>query len=315
MLYSGGENAPFIVRQREMISDRFTIVGLGEIVWDLLPGGPQLGGAPTNFAYFANLLGNHSVVASRVGADTLGVETLARLQQSGLPTGYVQVDDAHATGTVRVRVDQQGQPDFTISETVAWDFLELTPQWQELAGMADAVCFGSLAQRSAASRQTIQRFLQATRADALRVFDVNLRQAFYSEEVLAASLSRAKVVKLNHQELPIVAAMFGVACGDDEAQARALLQAQALEMVCVTRGAHGSLLVSATEAIAHEGFAVTTADTVGAGDAFTAALTHHYLRGAALAEINQAANFLGAWVASQIGATPAVAPGVLKQVI
>jgi fructokinase len=165
------------------------------------------------------------------------------------------------------------------------------------------------------SRATIQRFLQATRPDALRIFDVNLRQAFYCEAVLAASLSQAKVAKLNHQELPIVAAMFGLDGRDDETRARALRQAFGLELVCVTRGAKGSLLISAAETVTHAGFAVTPADAVGAGDAFTAALTHHYLRGARLAEISQAANLLGSWVASQVGATPAVEPSVLRQII
>ncbi|HKQ05553.1 MAG TPA: carbohydrate kinase [Blastocatellia bacterium] len=298
-----------------MTSGRYTIVGLGEIVWDLLPAGPRLGGAPANFAYFASLLGNHAVVASRVGSDELGHKTLQRLHQSGLPTVYVQRDDTRPTGTVRVRVDEQGQPDFTITEMAAWDFLEFTPQWQALAVDADAVCFGALAQRSTASRETIRKFLSATRKDALRVFDVNLRQSFYSAEVLGDSLRQARVVKLNHLELPIVAAMFDLAGDTDEARARALLRAYSLEMVCVTRGAHGSLLVNAAEAVSHAGIPVTTADAIGAGDAFTAALAHHYLRGARLAEIGRAANLLGAWVASQVGATPTVEAAILRQVI
>ena len=298
-----------------MTSGRYTIVGLGEIVWDLLPTGPQLGGAPANFAYFASLLGNHAVVASRVGTDELGQETLLRLHQSGLPTAYVQRDETRPTGTVRVRVDEQGQPDFTITEMAAWDGLEFTPQWQALAAAADAVCFGALAQRSAASRETIRKFLSATRKDALRVFDVNLRQSFYSADIISDSLRQAQVVKLNHLELPIVAAMFDLAGDDDEARARALLRAYSLEMVCVTRGARGSLLVNDAEAVSHAGIPVTTADAVGAGDAFTAALAHHYLRGARLAEISRAANLLGAWVASQVGAMPTVEPAILRQII
>ena len=298
-----------------MSSGHYTIVGLGEIVWDLLPAGPQLGGAPANFAYFSNLLGDRSAVASRVGADALGAETLRRLRQSGLTTRYVQTDDRRATGTVLVRVDEQGQPDFTISENAAWDFLEFTPQWQELAGTADAVCFGSLAQRSAASRETVRRFLSATRRDALRVFDVNLRQSFHSASVLDESLSRSTAVKLNDQELPVVVERLGLAGVDEAARARALLRAYHLELVCVTRGAHGSLLVTETEAVSHGGYAVTTADAVGAGDAFTAAMTHHYLRGARLATFSRAANRLGAWVASQVGATPAIGPSILEQVI
>ncbi|HXG67516.1 MAG TPA: carbohydrate kinase, partial [Blastocatellia bacterium] len=281
-----------------MDSRQYWIVGLGELLWDLLPGGRHLGGAPANFAYHASRLGNHGVIASRVGNDCLGVEALERLREQGLTAEYIQVDAAHPTGTVRVRVDEGGQPDFTIAEGAAWDWMEWTPQWEGLAARADAVCFGSLAQRSPRSRETIYQFLAATRKEALRIFDVNLRQSFYSRDCLDESMKLAGIAKLNDQELPEVARLFGLGCGSLEERARNLLRAYGLQLVCVTRGARGSMLVSATETAEHAGIPARVTDTVGAGDAFTAALASYYLRGASLAQMNEAANRLGSWVAS-----------------
>ncbi len=294
------------------MSPKRTIVGLGELLWDLLPAGRQLGGAPANFAYFSNLLGDRGVVAGRVGDDELGREAAARLRQLGSSTDYLQFDPAHPTGTVRVAVDAAGQPLFDIAEPVAWDFLQWTPAWKQLAEEADAVCFGSLAQRSPGSRQTIQQFLRSTRPQALRVFDVNLRQRFYSAEVLAASLAMAQVIKLNHDELPVVARLLGIPFGSERTAADALLRPYQAKLVCVTRGGCGSLLLSAQGADEHPGFRVPVADTVGAGDAFTAALVHYYLLGASLVEMNESANRIGAWVASQVGATPMPKDGDLQ---
>jgi fructokinase len=289
----------------------YLIVGLGEVLWDLLPGGRQLGGAPANFAYHAARLGDRAVVASRVGVDALGDEALARLRQVGLPTEYVQrepvspAEGGRPTGTAVPRLDAHGQATWTITAGVAWDALAWTPAWAALAAAADAVCFGSLAQRAPASRATIRRFLDATRPDALRLFDVNLRLPYYSAEVLAGSLARARVVKLNDQEAPVVAQLLGLAGADEVAWARALLGAFPLTLVCVTRGGRGSLLVAADEISVHPGFPTAVVDTVGAGDAFTAALAHQLLRGASLAAAGEAANRLGAWVAARPGAMPA----------
>jgi fructokinase len=292
-----------------------TIVGLGELLWDLLPTGKQLGGAPANFAYITNLLGDTGIPASRVGRDSLGDEALQRLSQLGLGANFVQRDPAHPTGTVKVEVDRTGQPRFDISEPVAWDFLEFTPPWQQLASQADAVCFGSLAQRSAQSRSTIRRFLRAMRPEAVRIFDVNLRQNFYTAPVLAESMQLATIVKLNHQELPKIMRLFEWEHRGEEASARQLLDSYDLKLVCVTRGNGGSLLISPDERSEHAGFSVKVADTVGAGDAFTAALVHGYLRGMALSQINDAANRVGAWVASQPGATPTPKPGGLAETL
>jgi fructokinase len=294
------------------------IIGLGEMLWDLFPEGRQMGGAPANFAYITSLLGNRGIAASRLGQDDLGREAMNRLTDLGLETTFLQEDAEHPTGTVRVKVDEHGQPCFEISQSVAWDYLEWTPQWESLAAQADAVCFGSLAQRSPRSQATIQNFLQATRPQCLRVFDVNLRQKFYSAEIISASMKAASIVKLNHEELPKIMRLLAssetfAGAGSEESSARRLLDLYQLQLVCVTRGDHGSLLVRGKVCDAHPGFRVKVADTVGAGDAFTAALVHEYLRGASLAEMNETANQIGAWVASESGATPVPGPGGIER--
>jgi fructokinase len=298
-----------------MLSKRRVVVGLGELLWDLLPAGKQLGGAPANFAYITSLLGDHGIPASCLGEDALGAEALRRLGELGLTTEFIQRDEVHPTGTVKVEVDGSGQPRFEISESVAWDFLDWTPQWQALARQADAVCFGSLAQRSERSRSSVREFVTATQPGAVRVFDVNLRQNFYSREVLVESMKLANVVKLNHDELPRIMRLFEFEHRHEEDSAQRLLSLYDLKLVCVTRGNCGSFLVTADECHEHRGFRVQVADTVGAGDAFTAALVHGYLRGTPLAQINESANRVGAWVASQSGATPAPQVGSLEQTL
>jgi fructokinase len=308
-----------------MATARYTVVGLGEVLWDLLPTGKHLGGAPANFAYITSLLGDEGIPASRVGADDLGGAALSRLTELGLPSDFIQKDANQPTGTVKVDVDVAGQPRFKISERVAWDFLEWTAPWQKLAAQADAVCFGSLAQRSEQSRSTIRNFLHATRPQAIRIFDVNLRQKFFSVAILADSMKLATIVKLNHEELPRIMQWFGLEHRNEESSARRLLALHQsavdqaainkLQMVCVTRGNGGSILTTADGSDAHPGFRVKVADTVGAGDAFTAALVHQYLRGASLERMNEMANRVGAWVASEAGAMPALKPGGLEETL
>ena len=298
-----------------MLSKRHIVVGLGELLWDLLPTGKQLGGAPANFAYITSLLGDNGIPASRLGQDALGAAAIRRLGELALPTEFIQKDTDHPTGTVQVEVDGAGQPRFEISGSVAWDFLDWTPQWQTLAHQADAVCFGSLAQRSEHSRATVRKFVLASGRNAVRVFDVNLRQSFYTEQVLAESMKLATVVKLNHEELPRIMRLFELEHHREEDSARRLLSLHDLKLVCVTRGNGGSLLISAGECSEHPGFRVKVADTVGAGDAFTAGIVHGYLRGTSLAQINENANRVGAWVASQSGATPAPKAAGLEQTL
>lgn len=288
------------------------IVGLGEILWDVFPAYKQLGGAPANFAYIASLLGDEGLVVSRVGTDPLGSEVVERLSGLALNTSYLQRDSEHVTGTVKVDIGSDGQPRFEIIRGVAWDFLSWNRDLEALAARAHAVCFGSLAQREPQSRATIQRFVDATRKDALRIFDVNLRQSFYSPEVLIASAEKSDILKLNHEEVPVVMKVLDGPELEEHNAAQWLLDHFALKLVCVTRGGKGSLLLTPNDFHEHPGHRVKVVDTVGAGDAFTATLVHHYLRGSGLAEMNDAANRMGAWVASKAGATPAPDAGIVE---
>lgn len=286
------------------------MLGIGELLWDMLPGVARLGGAPANFTVMAGRLGNHAIVLSRIGRDELGrraVETLAPLSAD---ESYLQIDPLHETGRVTVDL-KDGQPEYVIHQPAAWDAMELSDEWVQLAARADAICFGTLAQRSAESRQTIQTLAAETPSACLRVFDVNLRVPFYTVEVLEESLELATVVKMNDLELPQVLGLLGITA-DAQTTAGALRvgagrllgEFPGLQMVAVTRGGHGSLLVRRDEWHEHSGVPVQVVDTIGAGDAFTAAMTHYLLRGANLRTLNEAGNRWGSWVASQSGAMP-----------
>ena len=288
------------------------VVGLGEVLWDLLPERTCLGGAPANFAYITTLMGDQGIVASRVGEDTRGLDALRRMEELNLDIDHVQTDHKRATGTVKVEIESDGLARYEIAHPVAWDCLEWTLDWQHVAEKADAVCFGSLAQRSEESRATIRRFLKATSPKTLKIFDVNLRQSYYSAEILAESMKLADLVKLNDEELPKIMGLNGIPHKDELSSAHRLLEMYELELVCVTRGGRGSLLVRDGESSVHPGFRVRVADTVGSGDAFTAGLVHEYLHGAPLDLMNEVANLVGAWVASEAGAMPAPKRGALE---
>jgi len=296
-----------------MTDKRRKIVGLGEILWDMLPHGKQLGGAPSNFAYISALLGNEGIVASRIGRDALGNEAVQRLAKLGVETAHIQADPVHSTGTVQVEVDHAGQPKFEIAEGVAWDFLEWTPAWQQLAAQSDAVCFGSLAQRAPASRATIRQFLGAIGKNAVRIFDVNLRQDFHSPGVLTESMKLADIVKLNHEELPRIMQMFGLQHRDEISSADSLVELHDLKLICVTRGCHGSLLINHQTLNEHPGYRIQIGDAIGAGDAFTAALVYEYLEGSPITRMNETANRMGAWVASQVGGMPVPGGGGIQE--
>ncbi len=288
------------------------VVGLGEVLWDVLPARTCLGGAPANFAYITTLLGDQGIVASRVGQDSRGIEALRQMEELGLDIDHVQTDRRHPTGTVNVELDDRGIAQYEIKQPVAWDFLEWTDEWGQLAKESDAVCFGSLAQRSEKSRTTIRKFLAATSSDTLKVFDVNLRQSYYTQNILSESMQLADIVKLNDDELPKLMSLLGVAHKDQQSSARHLIRDFGLKVVCITLGDRGSLLVRLKDASEHPGFRVRVADTVGSGDAFTAGLVHEYLRGASLDQMNEAANRVGAWVASEVGAMPTPKRGALE---
>ena len=287
----------------------FQVIGIGEVLWDLLPDGPQLGGAPANFAYHAHALGARASVISRIGADDYGRTILERFKQMGLPESPLQVDESAPTGTVMVSLNGNGIPHFVIHDNVSWDRLLVTKSALETVREANAVCFGSLAQRNATSRTSIQRLLSAAPADSLRVFDINLRQKFYSREIIEQSLRLANVVKLNDAELPIVAEMFELG-KDRPQQIERLATAFGLRLVVLTCGPQGSVLFQDGRWSEQPTLPVKIVDTVGAGDSFTAALVMGLLNEMDLDEVHVAAAEVASYVCTQAGATPALPPGL-----
>lgn len=276
------------------------IVGIGELLWDMLPSGKAIGGAPANFAYHAGRLGEEGWVVSAVGDDALGHEILDVLDEKRLHSLVAMVDKP--TGTVQVSLDDAGVPTYTIVEDVAWDHIPFTPKMQDLASRADAVCFGSLVQRNG-SRASVLKFLEAVPASALKVFDINLRQHFYTPEILRKSLEIADVLKINDEEIVTLSEMFGL--GSDPREAcRKLIGQYSLRFVLLTKGAQGSEVISPDEAIPQGVGKVDVVDTVGAGDAFTAAFTVAYLRGDSLADAQKLAGEVTAYVCSHKGAMP-----------
>jgi len=291
---------------------KFVLVGLGEILWDMLPAGKQLGGAPANFAYHAQALGAQGVVVSCVGDDELGKEILARLAELNLERKYIAVDRHHPTGTVTVELDENGKPDYTIHENVAWDFIPSDPGFADLAVRADAVCFGSLCQRSQVSHNTICDFLHATKPDCIRLFDINLRQSYFNKEIIHTMLELSNVLKLNDEELPVVADLLGLTGSENDFLSQ-LTNDYALRMIALTRGADGSCLYTQAEMSSHRGFPAKIADTVGAGDSFAAAVALGLLHGKVLDRINEFANRLAGFVCSKSGATPKLPDSLVRE--
>ena len=284
------------------------VVGIGEILWDVFPKGKKLGGAPLNFSHHCGQLGASAHPVSAVGADADGAEIRQILASKNLPDAQVQTDTAHPTGRVNVTL-QNGKPTYEILAEVAWDYIRFDQNLRDLASRADAVCFGSLAQRSPVSRATILAFLEAMRPEALRIFDVNLRQNFYSKEILETSLRHANIFKLSDEELPTLAGFFDLS-GEVLEQLQALRRMFDLRLVAYTRGGEGSLLVTANETSNHLGIPTEVVDTVGAGDSFTATLCMGLLQNLPLGEINQRACRVAAFVCSQSGATPNLPPHI-----
>ena len=286
------------------------IVAVGEVLWDLLPSGKQLGGAPANFTYQCRSLGADARLITRVGDDPLGREVLERFQLLGIPIEPVQVDDEFPTGTVDVALAPDGQARFTIRDNVAWDRIEADQASLAQAACADAICFGSLSQRGEPSRTAILELVSASRHGALRLFDVNLRHPFIERDVIAGSLTLANALKLNDQELAELASMFGLSSDVREAMSE-LADRFELSLVALTQGAFGSVLLADGVWSDHPGLRATVSDTIGAGDAFAAVLVVGRLAGRPLDEINRHANEVAAFVCSQPGGTPTL-PDALK---
>lgn len=280
------------------------VVGMGEALWDVLPEGKKIGGAPANFAYHVSQFGLSSCVVSAVGDDALGKEIVENFTSKGLNQLIAKVP--YPTGTVQVEIDQAGVPQYEIKENVAWDNIPYTEALEDLAKKTKAVCFGSLAQRNVVSRETISRFLDAMprHDDSLVVFDVNLRQGFYNKEILCNSMERCNILKINDEELVTVSRMFGYPGIDLQDKCWILLGKYNLKMLILTCGINGSYVFTPGNVSFQPTPTVEVADTVGAGDSFTAAFIASILRGKTVIEAHSRAVQTSAYVCTKKGAMP-----------
>lgn len=283
-------------------------VGMGEALWDVLPEGKKIGGAPANFAYHVSQFGLPSRVVSAVGNDPLGREIVENFTSKGL--NHLIEEVPYPTGTVQVEIDPAGVPQYDIKENVAWDNIPYTARLEALAGQTRAVCFGSLAQRNVVSRDTINRFLDAMpqTADSLVVFDVNLRQGFYTKEILCNSMKRCNILKINDEELVTVSRMFGYPGIDLQDKCWILLGKYNLRMLILTCGINGSYVFTPGNVSFRPTPKVEVADTVGAGDSFTAAFIASLLKGKSVAEAHALAVRTSAFVCTRKGAMPELPP-------
>ena len=279
------------------------VVGMGEALWDVLPDGKKIGGAPANFAFHAGQAGMDSRVVSAVGNDALGEEALATLEGKGLNIEAVARVD-FPTGVVNVSLGEQGIPQYDICEGVAWDNIPFTPALANLASQAQAVCWGSLAQRNEVSRKTIFSFLDAMPSDeaCLKVFDINLRQQFYTLEIIEASCRRANVLKINDEELVLVSEMLRLGAGSPEVLCRSLMERYGLSILVLTCGANGSYVFTPVETSYRVTPKVQVADTVGVVDSFTATLVGELLRNTPVGVAHEHAVEVAAYVCTQQGA-------------
>ena len=277
------------------------ILGIGELVWDMFPSGKQLGGAPVNFAYFAKELGAEAYPVAALGSDELGDEAMEVVRPSGLKLDFIQRNSL-PTSRVLVTTDEEGVPQYEIVENVAWDAMECTPEILDLASQADVICWGSLAQRSRKSRESILAMVDAAPENCLRVFDINLRQKFYSKEVIEESLKRADILKLNEDELPVVSEIFAVE-GSEADQIAHIIKRFSLRSIIYTQGAVCSEVYDASGLVSRmDTPKVKVADTVGAGDSFTATYVTSILLGKTPAQAHELAVKVAAFVCTQNGA-------------
>ena len=279
------------------------IIGLGEALWDMLPEGKKLGGAPANFAYHAGQFGLDTVAISALGEDKLADETIEALEQNGLK--YLMPRVPYATGTVLVTLTGEGIPTYEIKENVAWDNIPFNDEIKAAAKNCRAVCFGSLAQRNIVSRQTIQQFLDATPEDCIKICDINLRQQFFSKEILEESFKRCNILKINDEELVVVTRMFGYQELDDAKICEKMVKEYNLQMLVLTCGTNGSHVFTADGKHSFQPTPkVEVADTVGAGDSFTGSFCAAILNGKPVEEAHRIAVEVSAYVCTQNGAMP-----------
>ncbi len=287
------------------MTKRPVVVGLGEILWDLFPDGARFGGAPANFACSSAGLGRQSLdvyMVSAVGTDDLGDKAIVALVEHGVQANAV-ARNKRPTGQVHVKLDADGHASYEFEPDAAWDRLEWTSVLEQLAIRTDAVCFGTLGQRSADSLSTIRRFVSATPSNAFRILDINIRRPFIRDEIIVDSLRLANILKLNDEELPVLASLFQLT-GTPLSMMKQLASRFGIQIVALTRGADGAILLRGDEVSDEPGIKTNVLDTVGAGDAFTATLAIGLLQGRDLQWINRKACEVAAFVCSQSGATP-----------
>lgn len=285
------------------------VVGLGEALWDVLPEGKKLGGAPANFAFHAGQFGLNSIAVSALGEDKLADETIEQLEEKKLQ--YCMPRVPYPTGTVQVTLDDEGIPTYDIKENVAWDNIPFNDEVKAIAENTRAVCWGSLAQRNVVSRDSIYKFLDSTPKDCMKIFDINLRQNFYTKEVLRESFRKCNVLKINDEELIIISRMFGYPGIDLQDKCWILLAKYNLKMLILTCGTNGSYVFTPGTVSFQETPKVPVADTVGAGDSFTAAFCSSVLKGKSIPEAHRLAVEVSAYVCTQSGAMP-VLPETLR---
>jgi len=285
------------------MNNRLNIIGIGEVLWDVFPEGKQLGGAPCNFVYHANKLGANALVVSAVGNDKNGQEIVELLNKKNLPVELIQVNEK-PTGTVEVNLSDAGVPEYIIHENVAWDYIRFNSAFEQGLLETDIICFGSLAQRNKISRESIVRILKSAGPETLIVFDINLRQHYYNKEIIENSLQSCHVLKLNGEELQIISEMLGLTGDCEESRVIELIERYNLQLLALTHGSEGSLLMTTSEKSYLPTPKVQVKDTVGAGDSFTAAMVAGFAKGEPLNKLHQKAVEISAFVCTQDGAMP-----------
>lgn len=280
------------------------VVGLGEVLWDMLPEGRKIGGAPVNFAYHAGQFGIDTMAVSAIGNDKLGEDTIAEM--NGKHLNHIFPSVPYPTGSVQVKLDEKGVPAYDIKENVAWDNIPFTNEIESVARSCRAVCFGSLAQRNAVSRNTIRKFIESTPSGCIRIFDINLRQNFYTSNVIHDSLELCNILKINDEEIMLVSRMFNYDSSNIENVCRTIMEDFSLEMVILTCGTKGSYIFTKDDVSFMPTPKVNVADTVGAGDSFTGSFCAAILRGLPVAEAHKKAVEVSAYVCTQNGAMPEI---------
>lgn len=287
------------------------VAGIGELLWDIFQDGKKPGGAPANFSFHAGQAGCDAIIISAVGNDQLGKELLSTLNGLNLNTKYIQ-QNSFPTGTVTVQRDENGQPRYTIHENTAWDNIRLNEEIHKILDQLDAVCFGTLGQRSLVSAESIQKVLNSLKPGCLKIFDVNLRQHYYSAETIEESLKQTDILKLNDEELSVISEMFCIT-GAEEEKLEKFVSRYNLKYLVYTLGANGSFVLTPKESSFLKSPKVKVADTVGAGDSFIAVFTAGILQGESLETAHKKANVAAAFVCSQKGACPVFPTDLLQK--